>query len=147
MEQYRTLEEELAAQEASGRELAGMGRRFVAILIDAIILGVIGFFVGMFGGRGVLNGPYGERMFDLLLAFLYFSYFDSKERSGTGGKQAMGIMVVDESDQRLEFPQSALRTIVKVLTGLLPLLWLIPLFTSRRQGIHDFAAKTYVVKS
>jgi uncharacterized RDD family membrane protein YckC len=144
MDTYRTLEEEMAVQE--GRELAGMGRRFIAILLDALALGVLGFLISTFGGRGVLSGRSGEQLFNVLLSFLYFAYFDSKERSGTLGKQAMGIMVVDENDQRLEFPQSALRTLVKVVTGLLPLLWLVPLFTRTKQAIHDFAAKTYVVK-
>lgn len=144
-----TYDGSLEHDESAQAQVAGTFRRFVAFVIDICIIGilesVIRFGLRFFGIDGFESG-YNPRIFDFIVSMVYFTHYDSDEMSGTFGKQVLGIMVVDEQGHQLTRKQSALRTIVKIVTGWLFLLWLVPIFTKQRQAIHDFAAKSYVVK-
>jgi uncharacterized RDD family membrane protein YckC len=144
-----TYDGALEHDESAQSQVASTTRRFVAFIIDVFIIGIleslIRFGVRFFGGDGFESG-YGARLFEFLVSMAYFTHYDSVERSGTFGKQVMGIMVVDEQGHQLEQKQSAWRTFIKIITGWTVVLWLVPIFTKHRQSIHDFAAKTYVIK-
>jgi uncharacterized RDD family membrane protein YckC len=139
----------LEHDESAQAQVAGTTRRFVAFIIDVFIIGIleslIRFGLHIVRSDGFEYG-YGPRVFEFLVSMAYFTHYDSIERSGTFGKQVMGIMVVDEQGHQLEQKQSAWRTFIKIVTGWTVVLWLVPIFTKHRQSIHDFAAKTYVIK-
>jgi uncharacterized RDD family membrane protein YckC len=134
-----------------GREIAGLGRRLFAIILDGVAIWLLELlikFVLIFFGFATLYYELNSKwIVELLIAIAYFTYYDSDQRSGSFGKQAMGILVVDENDTPLPVGRAALRATVKVITNLLPPLWFVPVFTKYRQGVHDFAAKSYVIKN
>jgi uncharacterized RDD family membrane protein YckC len=78
---------------------------------------------------------------------LYFSAMESSQYQGTLGKIVMGIKVVDHNNQRLDFSRALLRNLSKVLSAfLLGIGYIMIIFDSRKQGLHDKIADTYVVK-
>jgi len=148
-------------------QLAGFWARYIAVLVDALIIAVVGwifepielwkmnekgklvamliiglvvFFISQFGfALGLLFGYFA------LLPVCGFSYFARSEASkeqATLGKEAVGIMVTGPNGERLSFKQSALRALLKIL------LWkasFIAGFTPKKQALHDMAAGTLVV--
>jgi len=152
---------------------AGFWLRFVAYLLDSVIIGfaVMVLFVPFFflmGGVAMLEAlPRGhvERLdpaqFMALLSlvltlvtlgsvakWLYFAYLESGEKQATWGKQALGIYVTDLAGQRLTFGRATGRFFAKIVTGLIPLGigFIMAGFTERRQALHDMIASTLVLR-
>ncbi|MCX7977630.1 MAG: RDD family protein [Bdellovibrionaceae bacterium] len=114
---------------------AGFWRRFVAKLIDFVLLALPTSVMGAMGS-----------FVYLLLAFLYFPFFESSEARGTLGKMAMGIEVVDEKGDSLSFRRALVRWLMSYVSGfLLGIGYLMNLFTPRRQTLHDLVAGALVI--
>lgn len=117
------------------QELANVGKRAAALMIDYIILG---FFVGisMFGSNlGLLSG---------LSVWLYFTLLESSTLKATIGKKIMGLEVVSMYDGgKLTFTEAALRSFFKLLFPFLGCLFAI--FSKRSQALHDLVARTVVI--
>jgi uncharacterized RDD family membrane protein YckC len=154
--------------------LASMGKRFAARLIDAlislVIIGVLGaLLIGgaastiqtdpvtgeVTSGGGLLGGA----LFGYIgLVFVYSIAYELvliALRGATLGKMAMGIKVVREQDGAVPgWGPSALRWVIPQVAGLVCglvtlLVYLSPFFdnTGRQQGWHDKVAKTLVVNA
>jgi uncharacterized RDD family membrane protein YckC len=152
---------------------AGFWLRFVAYLIDGIILGffTVGLFIPFFvlvSGPEILRripqsrrGTAGPEDFGpffamivvflgvaLLVQWLYHAYLESGEKQGTWGKQALSIYVTDLQGNRISFGRASGRYFAKIITGLIPL-WIgfiMAGFTERRQALHDMIASTLVLR-
>ena len=147
-----------------GARLAGMGARFVGLLVDTIVLAVPFIFIGAYAGAfrttttcDAFTGTC-TRTFDyasgltldlvgLLVGVTYWAVL-----VGLGGQtlghRAAGIRVVDATTGRVIGPgRAALRWIVMTVTGAFCTLgYWSPLFDSvRRQGWHDKAANSVVI--
>ncbi|MCG6116874.1 MAG: RDD family protein [Aquimonas sp.] len=143
---------------------AGFLRRWAALFIDYIIVGVafqiLQIFVGIFAAMGmasILAGdPTGGALvgtfmigFGLLyfaMAGLYFSLMESSARQATVGKMALGIKVTDMAGRRLGFGHALGRWVAAALSYLT--LWigyLMAAFTQRKRALHDYVADTQVV--
>jgi uncharacterized RDD family membrane protein YckC len=126
-------------------EYAGFWVRFLAYLIDAILLGIASSIISnLFLGSSLgaltqlstlgetadseavlrqlgttLSGFIGATIFATLavtiLTWLYYAFLESGERQGTLGKMAMGLIVTDENNQRLGFGQASWRYFAKSL--------------------------------
>ena len=137
-------------------EAAGWSRRFLAWLMDWIILVVP---ISVVGGllSGPLGDPTGEGIGILLgialmpIAFVYFALLNGRGR--TLGKRLLGIRVVDaQTSSPIGGGKGATRELVRlglgsVSFGLLFLLdgvW--PLWDERAQSLHDKAANSVVVR-
>ncbi len=141
---------------------AGFWIRFLAVLIDAVIL-----FAVMTPIRLVMGAPMGlmashnsglsplmmlpfigiSALISAVLGWLYEAYFISSERQATLGKMALGIRVTDMRGQRLSFGQATLRHFAKWLSGLTLLIgYIIAAFTERKQALHDLIAGTLVLR-
>ena len=158
---------------ASDVTFAGFWLRFVAYLLDSVIIGfaVMVLFVPFFflmGGVAILeNLPRGhaERVdpaqfmafLSLILTlvalgsvakWLYFAYLESGEKQATWGKQALGIYVTDLAGQPVTFGRATARFFAKIVTGLIPLGigFIMAGFTERRQALHDMIASTLVLR-
>jgi uncharacterized RDD family membrane protein YckC len=158
---------------ASDVTFAGFWLRFVAYLLDSVIIGfaVMVLFVPFFflmGGVAMLESlPRGhaERVdpaqfmafLSLILTlvalgsvakWLYFAYLESGEKQATWGKQALGIYVTDLAGQRVTFGRATARFFAKIVTGLIPLGigFIMAGFTERRQALHDMIASTLVLR-
>lgn len=125
-------------------ELAGIGERFIAIIIDGIILGIIG---GIFFGAAQDGPASGFITFVVGLAYQWF--FLTQQNGQTLGKRVMGIRVVKVNDERpLEGADVVVRYVgTYINTFVFMLGWIWALFDSRKQGWHDKLASTLVVKA
>jgi uncharacterized RDD family membrane protein YckC len=125
----------------SGPDVHVTGRRIVATVIDAIILGI---------ASGILAGEFGSRRI-LPVAFAAVYYVVLEGLLGrTVGKLATGIRVVNEATG---YPpgigKAIVRTVLRIIDGLFVYLvgFVIVLGSSRRRRLGDMAAGTLVVRA
>lgn len=134
----------------------GFGRRLAAILLDALLLGVLSMFVafviGMVGVFIDMYTPNRPLPLDRLivactLVFSVAYYLVAWSRSGqTVGKAMLGIKIVGADGQPPSGGKAFLRYIGYLVSGIvlaLGFVWVI--FDRKRQGWHDKMAGTYVV--
>jgi uncharacterized RDD family membrane protein YckC len=123
-------------------ELADLGTRFLAILIDGIILGIVtGVLVG--AGRNA-----GAGALSFLIGLGYYWYFWTRNNGQSPGKMAMNIRVVKVDGTPINDMDAFLRYIGYSLNSIIFCLgWIWALFDENHQGWHDKIAKTYVVKA
>ncbi len=125
----------------AGPSLAGIGKRFVAIVIDCIIIGVVSGALS-FGLKGSALGG----LLSAVIGFGYFIYFEGSERQATLGKQVMGIKVVTASGGKIDYAKAAVRNLSRILSGILLIGYIMALFTEKEQALHDLIAGTIVVR-
>ncbi len=145
-------------------QLADGGKRFIAFLIDVIILSVVSMILfGILGAVGFMGASAVEtsdsaglvaamagaglliQVVSLALQVGYFTYFESSDRQGTIGKSAMGLIVADENGNRLDTQKALIRNIMRLVSGLICLIgYLMAFFTDKKQTLHDIVAKTNV---
>jgi uncharacterized RDD family membrane protein YckC len=133
--------------------LAGPAARFLAWLIDALVIGAAFFaFTRVLGRLQALNA---DLMF-ALLAILYFllniGYPMAMEwmwRGQSVGKKLFGLRVIDAGGKRLEFTQIVLRNLLRFV-DMLPALYLVGgtslVLTERCQRLGDLVANTAVIR-
>jgi uncharacterized RDD family membrane protein YckC len=152
-------------------------RRLAATFIDGFVfMGVFFVLLAATGGIGKIiavvndlkeNGGdpneaavalVGTFLFAILgltiVQWLYFAYFESSEKQGTFGKQAMGLIVTDLNGNRLTFVKASIRHFARILPTLIPLLgnvytladYLCQPFTEKKQTLHDMAAGALVLR-
>ena len=99
--------------------------------------------------KGIENKPlfYGEVGTCLLVFYIvYFTILESSLKQATFGKQALGLKVVNANGERLSPENAFIRSCSKVLSGLIAGVGFFMIsFTEKKQGLHDYIAKTYVV--
>jgi len=137
--------------------LATTGDRFVAVLIDSIIIyGAVLLFaipVGLFGifGSGFFFGfLWGAfALLGWLVCLLYFTFFEGTSGQ-TLGKQLVGIRVVDEVTERPPpIEQALLRNILRIIDSLFVYLVGFILIETQpnKKRLGDIVARTVVVKA
>ncbi len=140
---------------APALEYVGVGRRFVAIPVDVIILlivnGLIGlvFHAGMTNVNGVMtynsSGP--GAALQIIIPFAYYIIMEAMT-GATVGKMALGIRVVKLDGSPISWGESIIRNLLRIIDGLFGyLLGAIFVWTSpTKQRLGDRAAKTVVVR-
>lgn len=125
-------------------------KRFTALGFDTIIVFVFSFIYGI--STGILSLfitlPISDLTLDLIavaISAFYYIWFESSAYQGTPGKQIVGIKVTDIEGNRVSFARSFLRYFLKLITGVFLIGYLTIIFTEKKQGIYDMAAKTVVV--
>lgn len=117
---------------------AGIWWRMAAYMIDIPVVWVLGFLLFLV--------PHTSFFLNFAAIFLYCTLMESSAWQATLGKLAMGIKVTDGSGQRINFGRAAGRFFGKILSGLILVIgFLFPLWTARKQALHDLLAKTLVV--
>ncbi len=124
-------------------QYVGVGPRFLALLIDAIIIGVVGGILGVIfrNSPGLSGGVTG------LLALAYFIVLEATQ-GATLGKMALGLRVVKTDGSPITWTDSLIRNLLRIIDGLFIYLvgaifiWTSPL----KQRLGDRAAHTVVVK-
>ncbi len=136
-------------------EYQGVAIRFVAILIDSIILGIIGWILGIIFGistAGFYMRPSMMLSWWGLLSFIifiaYYTYLEGT-RGQTIGKMAMKIKVVREDGGSIDMSTALIRNILRIIDGLFAyIVGAILIWTSRKkQRLGDIAAKTVVIRA
>lgn len=122
-------------------ELADIGTRFIALVIDGIVLGLIGAL--LFGaGRGT-GGLIG-----LIIGAAYYWYFLTRQDGQTPGKRIMKIRVVKVDGSPIDDTTAVLRYLGYYISSAIFMLgWLLALVDENRQTLHDKIVSTYVVKA
>jgi uncharacterized RDD family membrane protein YckC len=148
-------------------QLAPNGKRFLAYLIDILIMvvgvfGVAYFFFGFdkivssYMQRGADSAPREVFLYQrtamrdiaFLIWLLYCAIAESSPKQGTIGKQLMGIKVVNTFGYPLTLKQSISRNFAKIISYKVIGLGFFWIFVDKnQQGWHDKLAKTYVVKA
>ena len=151
---------------------AGFWLRFVAYLIDRVILGIfttavlVPFFFLLGGaalidalirnrGQGIEPGQLGGLIMIAMLIsliaglvqWLYYAYLESGEKQATWGKQALGLYVTDLQGNRITFGRASGRFFAKFITGLtMGIGYIMAGFTERKQALHDMIANCLVLR-
>jgi len=120
---------------------ASFGQRLGAYLIDVILISIVEGIVWAIAGQAAAGA------IGLVVALVYFTYFEGSESGQTLGKRALGIRVYDFSrGGRISFGRAFVRTIGKYISSLVCLLgFLWMLWDDEKQTWHDKIATTVVV--
>ena len=149
---------------------AGFWMRFLAVLIDGLIVGavtgpiilILEAVAGVTGGFNI-SGDKPEinpgqvaviaGMFALIVALsvgaraLYEALLIASSKQATVGKMVFRIKVTDMEGKRISIPRSFGRHFAKYISDFtLAIGYLIQPFTARRQALHDMIAGTLVVR-
>jgi len=157
---YQPLAPQPGFAPVGGVRYGGFWIRFVAAIIDAIIVqavvlplsfivgGITGFAGAMSGientGIQLMGGVFGF-VISVAGSWLYEALMESSSRQATLGKMIFGMKVTDLSGNRISFARATGRYFAKWLSGLTLLIgYIIAGFTERKQALHDMLAGTLV---
>lgn len=157
--------------EANTRTYAGFWWRFLAYLIDSLILSFVSWILlipllAIFGisiysiqesGMDLEENPalIGSLVFIYVLIimvsvavnWLYFALLESSKLQGTVGKMALRIKVTDYDGNRINFARATGRYFGKILSSMVLMIgYIMAGFTERKQALHDILARCYVIK-
>jgi len=153
---------------------AGLGRRFIAFIVDAILIllissVVISFFSLINGIRYayyllVQGAPIADLtqagtvdaavspiiaalgMVIIIIPWLYFAGFESSRSQATPGKLLMHIVVTDLEGNKPTLARVTLRHFAKIISTLIIFLGFLMIgLTKKRQGLHDKIAGCLVL--
>ncbi|MGD1107735.1 MAG: RDD family protein [Terracidiphilus sp.] len=140
--------------------LAGIGSRFIAILVDYLIWGFVFLILGIvaaiiipalhfFGG---ISANWAIGIFVLIVFLLQWGYFALFEAFGNGrtpGKRVARIRVIHQSGRGINFVESLARNLVRFVDYFpgFYAVGIVAIFLSRRnQRLGDMVAGTLVVR-
>jgi uncharacterized RDD family membrane protein YckC len=153
---------------------AGLGRRFFAFIIDAIILlifiAVAATFFNLVQGikyfyyiavqrapiyalteAGTTDAAINPIIASLgvlfiIIPWLYFAGFECSRGQATPGKTLLGIVVTDREGNRISFARATLRHIAKFISTVIIFIGFIMIgLTRKHQGLHDRIAGCLVL--
>ncbi len=142
-------------QPAAQLQYVGVGRRFVAVLIDSILYLIVFVIIAVVTGQTQASGGNASASLSgapaLILDILFFLYYIVLEAvlGGTLGKLLLGIRVVNVDGSRISWGASIIRNLLRIIDALpfFYLLGAILVWTSpQRQRLGDRVAKTVVVR-
>ena len=136
-------------------------KRVAANIIDSFIVGIItvvvqtpialvaGVSLGALGdaaGAGTLLLQLATQLIGIAIGIAYFGYFYTSDQQASPGKQLVGIKIARPDGERISFARSVGRYFANALNIFtLGLSYLLPLFTEKRQALHDLICDTVVV--
>ncbi|HTK32039.1 MAG TPA: RDD family protein [Candidatus Saccharimonadaceae bacterium] len=150
--------------DASSVFYAGFWRRFVAMIIDSLILYIVTFPISLLFHVPILAWAHSDdvspedvvaaigslmmvALVSAVLHWLYYALMESSPRQATLGKMALNVRVTDLQWRRLSFGRATGRYFAKILSGLILLIgYIMAAFTSRKQALHDMIAGTLVIR-
>lgn len=150
---------------------AGFWLRFVAYIIDDLILSIAGFLVSLpfIGGivfsaigigehpdeaeniakgvLGILGSVLGIILVVCIIGWLYFALMESSKNQATLGKMALGLKVTDMDGGRISFGRASGRFFGKIISGMILYIgFILAGLTEKKQALHDMMASCLVVK-
>ena len=164
---------EVLESENTGQvKYAGFWLRFVAYLIDDIILGAIGFvislpFIGaiIFSGIALseLDDGDGSKLFGIAgiigsvllliititaVGWLYFALMESSKQQATLGKMALSLKVTDMEGNKISFARATGRYFGKIISNMIFMIgYIMAGFTEKKQALHDMIAGCLVIRT
>ena len=139
----------------------GFWRRFIAHLIDGVVLLIITtlvmfLFTGNFAASYSFNesdfdfetfkNVFGGGLFSLIISITYYAGLHSSKHQATIGKMALDMRVVKTDGTRITFLRGVGRYFSSFLSGLIFMIgYIIAAFDKRKQALHDKLADTMVL--
>jgi len=133
----------MAEVNMSDAHYGGFWMRFVAAILDGIIIGIPANILSfaLVAPTGIVSLSYVVNV----LVVVFVIYMDGI-KGGTPGKLILGMRIVNEHGNFIGIPGAILRYIGKIISGLiLGIGYFMIGFTEKKQGLHDYIAKTFVV--
>jgi len=147
-------------------QYAGFWLRFLAYLIDSLVLSVPAvffvflMFVGMAGSlsqierRNEVVPVLGSILFFILFyvllfagLWLYYAIMESSSWQATLGKKALNLQVTDLNGRRISFGRASGRFFGKLISGMiLNIGYIMAGFTEKKQALHDMIAGCLVLR-
>jgi uncharacterized RDD family membrane protein YckC len=137
---------------------AGFWRRFVALIIDYLVVGggyailllVFGVRFSQIEGRNdfLAAGTAATSVFMISIvgSWLYFALMESSKNQGTLGKMALGLRVTDLDGRRINFGRATGRFFARLLSWMtMSIGYIMAGLTPKKQALHDFVAGTLVL--
>jgi uncharacterized RDD family membrane protein YckC len=155
------------AQAVSSAGYGGFWIRFVAFIVDGIIVRIAVFpFAAALGVMGLRRHPYvfsGHVDYSdipvlvgasfaticvfVVINWLYDALLTSSTWQGTVGKKILNLKVTDQAGNRISFPRATGRHFAKYyLSTILLIGFIMAAFTDRKRALHDMIADTLVKK-
>lgn len=133
---------------------ASFWSRFLASLLDTIILYILAFMAGAVLGFVFASATGATEGFEalgfivgIIVSWLYNALSESSPKQATIGKQALGIVVTDLNGERISFGKATARYFGKYLSTITLLIgYLMAAFTEKNQALHDIIVGTLVIK-
>jgi uncharacterized RDD family membrane protein YckC len=148
-------------QAIGARRYAGFWIRFVALIIDGIILGVVNFIVtipfGILTAGAALSGDpttlisaglglLGMRLLIGAALNLAYSVYFISTRGATPGKMVLNLKVIRSDGSPVSAGRAAGRYFAQVLSGMILFIgYIIAAFDSEKRALHDHLADTRVI--
>lgn len=137
-------------------EYAGFWVRLGAFFVDYLIVASIEIvlveimrftgLVALFPQFSVLRGLYGW-FFAGIVGVVYFTYMCGSHYQAGFGKRLFNLYIVDKNGNRLSYLHSFGRLVAYVVSAIpLNIGFFMIGFTSKKRGLHDLLASTYVVR-
>jgi len=133
-------------------EYAGFWIRGWALMIDAIIVGILALVIIPIWLKSAADESTGPLalgpILQTLLVWIYMPALWFSPMQATAGQRICGLRVVDAMNGgRISFMRGLLRLLGMILSGLiLGIGFLMAAFTERKRALHDMIAGTCVVK-
>lgn len=147
---------------------AGFWKRFVAYIIDDLILSAAGFmvilFIGALFGLSILSMFSGDAettaaviiaaasaivvavVAFMIIGWLYYALMEASVNQATLGKMALGIKVTNLDGNRISFGRATGRYFGKIVSSMILYIGFIMAgFTEKKQALHDIMASCLVV--
>jgi uncharacterized RDD family membrane protein YckC len=133
---------------------AGFWMRFLAFIIDAIILLLINTIITVIFHLTPVDiitkvGPlviFRQPIF-LITGWLYYAFMESSKKQATLGKWALDLKVTDYDTNPISFGKATGRFFSKFLSIIIIYIgFLMIAFTKKKQGLHDKLAGALVIK-
>ena len=151
-----------AASFPPAAQYAGFWLRFVAALIDGLLIEVVvlplsfivGLVIGIAGAAAHLPqagiqlfGGFAGFVIGTGASWLYAAYLESSARQATVGKMVLSLRVTDLDGHRISFGRATGRHFAKYVSLFTLLIgYIMAGFTERKQALHDMIAGTLVVR-
>lgn len=134
-------------------EYAGFWLRTASFLIDMIII-----FIGLAILLGIiisiepsLESQESENLASVLWilgSWLYYAIWESSKHQATPGKKALGLKVVDDKGDQIDFGKATGRYFGKIVSTIIMYIGFVMAgITKKKQALHDIMANCLVIKS
>lgn len=124
------------------RNYAGFWLRFVAAIIDGVILSIINWIVGLVLGGGITSA-----LLSIIVGWVYFASLESSNKQATLGKLALGLTVTDITGRQISFGKATGRFFAKYISAfILCIGYIMAGFTEKKQALHDLIVGTLVLR-
>lgn len=130
-------------------EYGGFWIRVGANVMDGVVLIIVSLLINILSQLAFSEEAAGvaDAVPQILLYWVYSAVLHSSSWQATIGKKMLGMKVVDYSGERISFGRATGRYFAGILSGLILGIGLMMVgWTKRKQGLHDFIAKTLVVE-